>query len=376
MLRRFSLFPLTFFGFILLFFPMSWNIVAFQNTLTDFIFLPLVRLFFPETDLTSDAKGLYLLVGILLGISLLVQGFFLRMNREKFNRTMSILRTTSVFFLSAMLMKYGADKIFKAQFYLPEPNLLYTPLGKLDKDILFWSTMGTSYEYNLFMGIMEIIPGLMIFFARTRKLGLIIATGVFLNVFAINLSFDISVKLLSFILLMMSIYLVYPYLFSTKENDAEASYFSTKPKWIKALLLGLIFIESIGPYILRGNFNDDHASRPIMHGAYEVTNQGFTEGNSLFEVNIKRIFIHRDGYMIFQFENDDMADFALEIDQIKQTMTLTDYSEEQLQLRYRYHQKSKVLELKNLKGTTLVSSKSIPWKKLPVLQKQFHWTVD
>ena len=113
-----------------------------------------------------------------------------------------------------------------------------------------------------------------------------------------------------------------------------------------------------------------------MHGAYEVTHQGDTEGNSLFEVNIKRIFIHRDGYMIFQFENDDMADFALEIDQIKQTMTLTDYSEEQLQLRYRYHQKSKVLELKNRKGTTLVSSKSIAWKKLPVLQHQFHWTVD
>ncbi len=376
MVRRFSLFPLTFFGFILLFFPMSWNIVAFQNTLTDFIFLPLVRLFFPQTDFTSDAKGLYVLVGILLGISLIVHGFFLRMNAEKFTRTMSILRTASVFFLSTLLLKYGADKMFKAQFYLPEPNLLYTPMGKLDKDILFWSTMGTSYEYNLFMGIMEIIPGLMILFTRTRKLGLIIATGVFLNVFAINISFDISVKLLSFILLMMSIYLVYPYLFSTKENDAEASYFSTKPKWIKAVLLGLILIESIGPYMLHGNFNDDSASRPIMHGAYEVTHQGFTEGNSLFELNIKRVFIHRDGYMIFQFENEDMADFALEIDQIKQTMTLTDYSEVQQILRYSYNRKTKVLELQNTNGTTIISTRAIPWRNLPALQRQFHWTVD
>ena len=376
MARRFSHFPLTFFGLVLLFFPMSWNVLAFQNSVTEFIFLPIVQQFFPGTDLTSDAKGLYALVGILLGIALIVHGFFLRMNAEKFSRTMSILRTASLFFLSAILLKYGADKLFKAQFYLPEPNLLYTPMGKLDKDILFWSTMGTSYEYNLFMGIMEIIPGLMILFSRTRKLGLIIATGVFLNVFAINLSFDISVKLLSFILLMMSIYLVYPYLFNSKNNDVDARYFSIKPKWVTAVLIGFIFMESIGPYFLRGNFNDDHASRPLMHGAYTVTDQNFTEGNSLFDFKVKHVFIHRDGYMIFQFENDDMADFALEIDQARQIMTLTDYSEAQHILRYRYNRKTKVLELQNANGTNKISGKAIPWRNLPALQRQFHWTVD
>jgi hypothetical protein len=374
MARRFFQFPLTFFGLIVLFFPMTWNVLAFQSSITEFIFLPIVELFIPESDLTSDAKGLYVLVGILLGIALIVHGFFLRMKAEKFNRTMSILRTASVFFLSALLLKYGADKLFKAQFYLPEPNLLYTHMGKLDKDILFWSTMGTSYEYNLFMGVMEIIPGLMLLFACTRKLGLIIATGVFLNVFAINLSFDISVKLLSFILLMMSSYLVYPFLFNTKEN--EKTYASIKPKWITAVLLGLIFIESIGPYLLRGNFNDDLSSRPIMHGAYTVTHQNFTEGNSLFGNKIKRVFIHRDGYMIFQFENDEMADFALEIDQARQTMTLTDYSDSKQKLGYRYNRNLKMLVLQNTNGTTIISTKAIPWRNLPALQRQFHWTVD
>jgi hypothetical protein len=374
MAGRFLLFPLTFFGLNLLFFPMTWNLLAFQSSIAEFIFLPIVQLIFPETDLTSDAKGLYVLVGLLLGISLIFHGFFLLMNAEKFHRTMSILRTAAVFFLSAILLKYGADKLFKAQFYLPEPNLLYTPMGKLDKDILFWSTMGTSYEYNLFMGIMEIIPGLMILFSRTRKLGLIVATGVFLNVFGINLSFDISVKLLSFILLMMSSYLLYPVLFSTKED--EKTYASIKPKWMTAVLIGFIFIESIGPYMLRGNFNDDYSSRPIMHGAYTVTHQNFNEGNSLFDFKIKRVFIHRDGYMIFQFENDDMADFALEIDQARQTMTLTDYSEAQQILRYSYNRKTNVLALKNTNGTTIISSKAISWRNLPALQRQFHWTVD
>jgi hypothetical protein len=169
---------------------------------------------------------------------------------------------------------------------------------------------------------------------------------------------------------------VYPFLFNKKENDVETSYFSIKSMWIKAILLGLIFIESIGPYMLRGNFNDDHASRPLLHGAYTVTHQNFTEGNSLFDFKIKRVFIHRDGYMIFQFENDEMADFALDIDQPRQTMTLTDYSEAQQILRYSYNRKTNVLELQNANGTIIISTKAIPWRNLPALQRSFHWTVD
>ena len=71
-----------------------------------------------------------------------------------------------------------------------------------------------------------------------------------------------------------------------------------------------------------------------------------------------------------------MADFALEIDQIKQTMTLTDYSEVQQILRYSYNRKTKVLELQNTNGTTIISTRAIPWRNLPAIQRQFHWTVD
>ena len=50
---------------------------------------------------------------------------------------------------------YGVQKLLMQQFFTPEANTLYTPLGRLDKDILFWTTMGLSRGYNIFLGVVE-----------------------------------------------------------------------------------------------------------------------------------------------------------------------------------------------------------------------------
>ena len=45
------------------------------------------------------------------------------------------LHTGVAWFLALQLLQYGFDKVFKHQFYLPEPNTLYTPLGLLPPDL-------------------------------------------------------------------------------------------------------------------------------------------------------------------------------------------------------------------------------------------------
>ncbi|MEN9399209.1 MAG: hypothetical protein RL632_310 [Bacteroidota bacterium] len=374
--RTFQLALCIFFGLIVLFFPMSWFLLTFQQDISNALFLPLVHLFDENTDLTSDAKGLYILVALLFFIAVISGAVLNKFRPEKVEKLVTTLRFACIVFLSMVLMKYGLDKLFKAQFYLPEPNLLYTPLGKLDKDILFWSTMGTSYEYNLFMGMMELIPALLILFSRTLKIGLLIASGVLLNVFVINLSFDISVKLFSFLLLALSVFLLYPYLMKTDQSKTNKIDWQPTKKWMTPLILIIISAEALGPFVMRDSFNDDLTSRPYLHGAYSVVQQNFTEGNPLFDQKIKRVFIHRDGYIIFQMMNDDMLDFKLEIDQVAQRLTLIDYSGGQCVLNYRYSQKTETLAIINTLGTPLLTTKTLNWRKLPVLQKQFHWTVD
>jgi hypothetical protein len=93
---------------------------------------------------------------------------------------------------------------------LPEPNLLFTPLGQLDKDILYWSTMGSSYGYNLFLGCTELLTGVLLFFRKTRAIGALAAVFICANIVAVNFSFDISVKLLSSFLLLLSLFIAIP----------------------------------------------------------------------------------------------------------------------------------------------------------------------
>src|SRR5690606_32504672 len=135
------------------------------NTIGTWLILTLFILPFPYFliepffSLSSDSISTYYLAGIVLIISILISVFqhiFDFIKQEKLDQ---LLYTFIAYILSYFLLKYGIDKLLLHQFYTPEPNILFTPVGALSKDILFWSTMGTSKLYNIFMGMIEIIPG-------------------------------------------------------------------------------------------------------------------------------------------------------------------------------------------------------------------------
>jgi hypothetical protein len=283
------------------------------------------------------------------------------------------------------MLKYGFDKVFKAQFYLPEPNLLFTPLGKLDKDILYWSTMGSSYSYNIFMGLMEVIPALLLLFKKTRILGLFILSGVLINVVFVNFSFDISVKLFSSFLLFINLLLLAPSIkkiiqFFVLNKLTALPYLAgseiiasqTIRLSIKGFAILFIFMETLLPTVQSGNYNDDTVPRNPLHGAYEISK---SESKGLPEnFNIKRFFIHRQNYFIFQHEDDSMEDFSLEIKQNE--LILTDYEGDKITLDYKYSEDSKSLEIKSDVFGWTIYGKENPWRELPLMQPLFHWNVD
>lgn len=370
--------------------PFSYNLFSFQTDFIRWIFGDLAFYFarimgFKPilNDLSSDSIGLYLLIGFLLFISLILSFITrYRISQSKQEHFYSISLTIASFYLSLILFKYGLDKLFKVQFNQPEPNLLYTPLGMLDKDILFWSTMGTSRAYNLFMGCMETLPAILLLFQRTRTLGAFIATGVMINVVAINFSFDISVKLFSTFLLFLALFISWRgikqlfELFMLKKEVKPA--ISTTNlgtiknyKLIKSLLVILILAEAFYPHLKSGNFNDDNSPRPLLHGVYEVINDAKRPNHTA----IKRVFIHRDGYLIFQDENDQMIDYRLEIDPLKNEMYVSDYYGSTKTLSYLNRDNNLSLSLPSDSKKT-INCILLDHQSLPLMQQQFHWTVD
>jgi hypothetical protein len=285
------------------------------------------------------------------------------------------------------LLKYGADKVFKAQFYLPEPNILYSTFGKLDKDILFWSTMGISRSYNIFLGATEIFAAVLLLFKRTRLIGAIIAVAILCNIVAINFSYDISVKGYSLFLLLLATILALPfrhslfrYIISQKpylvspliEKDVQ----NEKPVFfIKAFVIAIIFFEAFYPYIKTGNYNNDLSVKPFLHGAYEVRADSLRSNNVL---SMKRFFIHKDGYLIFQNQQDEMLDYKMQVDSAIKQMLLTNYKSDTIRVQYDFNATDSILTLRYLLNdkSYLIQGKQINWRGLPALKPQFHWVSD
>jgi hypothetical protein len=387
------LYTSVFFLLGILFVPFSFQFYTIQTSLTELLFGKLINwtanqfgLTWELSDFSSDSVRGVLLYAWLLIFSIPISLLFKKKGldfSEKFIQIVTILIT---YYLSWVLLKYGLDKLFKAQFYSPEPNILFSKVGDLDKDMLFWTSMGSSYTYSVITGIFEILPAILLLFKKTRNLGVLIAIGVFIHVFALNIGFDISVKFFVCFLLLMSCFLAYPFAYNLwlfLSNQPVKKIPTSKPivgnlktkNWLKAILIVGICLESLYPFIKTGNFNDDLSPRPIYHGAYQVESviKGI-DTLSQQSVNLKRIFIHRDNYLIFQDTNDQFEDFYFELNGSNTRMKVMDYNQQVKNYSISFNQKTQILTLKNEQQQIIC--KALSWKKMALLQPLFHWTVD
>jgi hypothetical protein len=374
--------PLTFFGF------------DYQYRLTRFLFLAPVAFiqdhFFPNAikniEFSSDSISLNILLGLLFilsFLSLLVMKFF----RIRSAGIIPLFKFLSAYYMAAVLLKYGFDKVFKRQFYLPEPNILYSSFGSLTKDTLFWSTMGTSHLYSVATGFIEVITGLLILYKRTRIAGFCIAIGIVINIFLINIGFDISVKVFTLFLLMVLAFNLYPalktiYAFFIQQRPVQLSpaLYQAIPvnKWIHAFscagIIGLILF----PYISLGILNDDKAERPFLHGAYQI--EHFLINNDSLnscDFPYTRFFIHRNSYIIFQKEDGSMTDYFFTIDPAMKQIDIHDYDNNKVAVTYNNDEKAGALQLIfGNKQQWTIQSRSLNWKVLPALQNGMHFTID
>ena len=328
---------------------------------------------------TSDSAAQFVQAGLLLIFAIPISFLLSRQKRFTELQIKRFLHTSAAYILSFFLLKYGVDKLFQFQFYSPEPNTLFTPLGMLSKDILFWSSMGTSSSYNTFMGLSEIIPACLLLHHRTRLLGGLIASGVLINVLAINFGFDITVKLLSTFLVIISIYVISPFLknlYSFFISDDESS---TKPKIridlrpktrliVKAILLILIFVEVLFSYIQVGSTNGREMEKIAHFGSYYLT----PTTNILGYKDIKYIHIHSKGYLILENEHGDFIDFPIRISPDRSIIV----GKENARIILSSQGPVIVFEIQqNGKSISIVTEK-FDLDELPARDDSFHWTVD
>ncbi|QIX63115.1 hypothetical protein HER32_18850 [Hymenobacter sp. BT18] len=142
----------------------------------------------------TPAQWLALRVGLSWG---LLTGISLALAQQWTKRRWAVgavLLDVIVLYLSMQLFVYGSSKVFATQFPRLWANL-DTPPAELTPMRVAWQFFGYSRAYQQFLGWGEVLPAVLLLFRRTRTLGAFVATVVMLNVFVINLFFDVCVKI-------------------------------------------------------------------------------------------------------------------------------------------------------------------------------------
>jgi uncharacterized membrane protein YphA (DoxX/SURF4 family) len=112
--------------------------------------------------------------------------------------------------LGVTMVSYGAVKVIKSQFPDPSMARLMQRYGDSSPMGLLWTFMGASKTYTMFAGGVEVLGGLLLFIPRLTTLGALVSIGALANIFLLNMSYDVPVKLYSFHLLLMAAVLAAP----------------------------------------------------------------------------------------------------------------------------------------------------------------------
>ncbi len=368
----------------------EWFIPKFGDTI--------LRLETPATpfangsgDTTYDYVNLF--VKLIFSCVGCIIWYFFGKNKTNHFKLYTFLITGIRYYLAFMLLNYGFIKVIQLQFSYPNLMRLTEPYGQSSPMGLAWTFMGYSYGYNVFTGSCEIIAGLFLFFRRTKTFGAIMATLVFMNIFVMNLCFDIPVKLFSGTLLAFSIFIAsddfYRLLHFFFKNKAIApyqspSYFENHKwekqfVWIKYMAIAFMLYtntaDSIQGYYEYGKGKPKAPLRGIYNLESKMVNQDTVPLIYGDTTTIKQIIVDYKDYARVKLLNDSLKSYIFNVDSLKHQIELYPYNDTLIKHKYKYTFKDKVLTLRGKfkKDSVHMTFKQYDENKFLLHKRGFHW---
>lgn len=128
--------------------------------------------------------------------------------RTHYEAAYEFLRIILRFSLAMMLLAYGFNKV--AQFPTLNGHGLYVRFGDETPTGMLWNFMGASRGYAIFAGALEAGAGILLLFRRTTTLGALCTAAVMLNVFVLNVFYDVPLKIATFNYMVSGVVLALP----------------------------------------------------------------------------------------------------------------------------------------------------------------------
>lgn len=300
-----------------------------------------------EYDFSSNGRGsgdttyAYLLLFLFFCISSLgsIIWSFIDAKRMSYNQLqygfLVSIRVVLIFFL----FQYGIIKMFHLQMSPISNSDLIQTFGSKSPMGLAWKFMGFSSTYSFFAGLSEVIAGLLLISRRTQTYGAIATIVVMLNVFMMNLCFDIPVKIFSFHLMLLGAlilfadfkrvfgvliqnknigdYVLYPQL---KKGDRTIIIIA---KCVLLFVISALFIFTSYPRYKKNYVNPKTA----LYGIWEVSDyKKGTETNP--KKQWKYIAIDQAKFASIKTLDDTQSYYKFKVDTLTNTILFADRSNE------------------------------------------------
>lgn len=242
------------------------------------------------------------------------------------------------FALASQMLVYGMVKVVPLQMPFPYLQKLLEPFGNFSPMGVLWWSIGAAPAYERFVGAAELPGGVLLFFPRTTMLGALVCLADTTEIFTLNMTYDVPVKLFSFHLWLMSLFLLAPelsrilrFFFSTAavEPSTRPALFTTA----KANRIALAAQLTFGLLLLGNNAYGAHVSwstygggapKSALYGIWNI-DEVSTRADAAIPPELarwRRLIFERPTGMTVQLADDTFTGYNAAIDIAHASLTL------------------------------------------------------
>ncbi|WP_313267328.1 hypothetical protein [Sphingobacterium sp.] len=336
---------------------------------------------------SGDTSYAWISLFILLLLALVGAALWSILDRRRASYTILFywLTTAIRYYIAFMLINYGLIKVFYMQMQPPRLTQLLQPLGEYSPMGLAWTYIGYSQGYNILIGSVEILSGLLLF-RKTVIAGALITVATSINIMAVNYFYDVPVKMVSTALLLFSIFLLLPYLKALFtifilgkpvqllpiQQPLFNKSWKRKSLFIAKLTVLLLFMvqQSMG-ILSTKKMIAEYLTKSPLYGIYRIEQSG-TQRKSIpedwrlivFEINNNKVLIRNTDY------NPQRE--SVVIDTAGKKITLNNY-----QFDYQINPDGNILLTKTFDDhTAQIKLIKQDVQAFELMQRKFHWVQE
>jgi hypothetical protein len=316
--------------------------------------------------------------------------------REHYARLQQWVRLFARFALGSTMVGYGMVKAIPLQMPAPGLTRLLEPFGAFSPMGVLWYSIGASRPYEIFAGCAELAGGILLFIPQTAMLGALICLADSIQIFTLNMTYDVPVKLFSFHLIVLSLFLLAPdapRLLNVLllNRTAEPSTMIPLGRTVRARRIVMAAQVLFGAYLVAMNLNSaldawkqygGGAPKSPLYGVWNIEHM-VIDGQIRSPLTtdydrFRRVVFDRPQQAAFQRMNDTFVLYGAKIDTSAKTVTLT-RSNPTVPFRFSYEQPSP--ELLVLKGsidghTMQMEARLFDRSNFLLVSRGFHWVQE